>query len=99
VDLISLGLTDLSTALRITAPADPRLRQKVEELVAQVNRIGKAQVYLPVYHAALYLTPQELVQMGVNYTSVAPPPPTVVLNAIRESAQRMREQAQQTAGV
>jgi hypothetical protein len=67
--------------------------------VAQVNRIGKAKVCLPVYHAAFYLTPQELGQMGVNYTSVAPPPPTIVLHVLRESAQRMREQAQQKAGV
>jgi staphyloferrin B biosynthesis citrate synthase len=99
VDLISLGPTDLSTALGITDPTDSRLRQKVEELVAQVNRIGKAKVYLPVYHVAFYLTPQELVQMGVNYTSVAPPPPTIVLHALRESAQRIREQAKQKAGV
>ena len=98
VDLISLGPTDLSTALGITDPKDPRLRQTVEELVAKVNRIGKAKVYLPVYHAAFYLTPQELVQMGVSYTSVAPPPPTIVLNALRESAQRIREQAQQKVG-
>jgi hypothetical protein len=33
--------------------------------------------------------------MGVSYTSVAPPPPTIVLNALRESAQRIREEAQQ----
>ena len=94
-----LGPTDLSTALGITDPKDPRLRQTVEELVAKVNRIGKAKVYLPVYHAAFYLTPQELVQMGVSYTSVAPPPPTIVLNALRESAQRIREQAKQKVGV
>src|ERR671934_2188025 len=42
VDLISLGPTDLSAALGITDPNDPRLRQTVEELVAKVNRIGKA---------------------------------------------------------
>jgi len=35
VDLISLGPTDLSTALGITDPKDPRLRQQVEELVAK----------------------------------------------------------------
>ena len=34
--------------------------------------------------------PKDLVQLGVNYTSVAPPPPTIVLNALRESAQRIR---------
>jgi len=99
VDLISLGPTDLSTALGITNPKDPRWRQTVEEGVGKVNRIGKAKVYLPVYHAAFYLTPQELVQMGVSYTSVAPPPPTIVLNALRESAQRIREQAQQRGHV
>jgi hypothetical protein len=33
--------------------------------------------------------------MGVSYTSVASPPPTVVLNALRDSAQRIREQVQQ----
>ena len=65
--------------------------------MAQVNRIGKATVYLPVYHAALYLTPQELGQMGVNSTSVAPPP-TIMLHALRESAQRLRKQAPQKAG-
>jgi 4-hydroxy-2-oxoheptanedioate aldolase len=92
VDLISLGPTDLSAALGITDPQDPRLRQTVEELIGKVNRIGKARVYVPVYHAAFYLTPKELVQLGVHYTSVAPPPPTIVLNALRESAQRIREE-------
>jgi 2-keto-3-deoxy-L-rhamnonate aldolase RhmA len=95
VDLISLGPTDLSAALGITDPSDPRLRQTVEELVRKVNRIGKAKVYLPVYHAALYLTPKDLLQLGVNYTSVAPPPPTIVLNALRESARRIREETGQ----
>jgi 2-keto-3-deoxy-L-rhamnonate aldolase RhmA len=92
VDLISLGPTDLSAALGITDPQDPRLRQTVEELIGQVNRIGKAKVYVPVYHPAFYLTPKELVQLGVHYTSVAPPPPTIVLNALRESARRIREE-------
>jgi 2-keto-3-deoxy-L-rhamnonate aldolase RhmA len=95
VDLISLGPTDLSAALGITDPSDPRLRQTVEELVRKVNRIGKAKVYLPVYHAAFYLTPKELLQLGVHYTSVAPPPPTIVLNALRESAKRIRDETAQ----
>ena len=79
VDLISLAPTDLSMALGITDPSDPRLRQTIEELVQKVQRIGKAKVYVPVYHSAFYLTPKELLQLGVNYTSVAPPPPTIVL--------------------
>ncbi len=95
VDLISLGPTDLSAALGITDPKDPRLRQTIEGLVARVNGIGKARVYLPVYHPAFYVTPRELLQMGVSYTSVAPPPPTIVLNALRDSARRIREEAGQ----
>ena len=57
-----------------------------------MQRIGKAKVYVPVYHSAFYLTPKELMQLGVNYTSVAPPPPTIVLRALRESAQRIRDE-------
>ena len=95
IDLISLGPTDISLALGISDPQDPRLKQSFEELAGKVNKVGKAKVYIPVYHSALYLTPQELIQMGVNYTSVAPPPPTIVLNALRDSAKRIREETQQ----
>ena len=98
VDLISLGPTDLSAALGITDPKDPRLRQTFEELAAKVNGVGKAKVYIPVYHPALYLTPRDLTQIGVSYTSVAPPPPTIVLNSLRESAKRIREEAPLKAG-
>lgn len=94
IDLISLGPTDLSAALGITDPSDPRLRQTVEALVQKVNRIGKAKVYVPVYHPAFYMTPKDLIQMGVNYTSVAPPPPTIVLKALQESASRIRAEIQ-----
>lgn len=83
-------------ALGITDPSDPRLRQTIEELVEKVRRVGKAKVYVPVYHAAFYLTPKELLQLGVNYTSVAPPPPTIVLKALQESAQRIRDEAGQS---
>ena len=92
VDIISLGPTDLSAALGITDPRDPRLRQTFEQLAARVNKVGKAKVYIPVYHPALYLTPPELLKIGVSYTSVAPPPPTIVLNALRDSAKRIREE-------
>lgn len=90
VDVISLGPTDISTALGLTDPNDPRLRQEFEGLAARVNAVGKAKVYIPVNHAALRLSPQDLLAMGVNYTSVAPAPPTIVLNALRESAARIR---------
>ena len=49
-------------------------------------------MYIPVNHSALRLSPQELLDMGVNYTSVAPAPQTIVLNSLKESAARIREQ-------
>jgi 2-keto-3-deoxy-L-rhamnonate aldolase RhmA len=91
VDLIALGPTDISAALGFTERGDPRLRQAFEELAGKVKKVGKAGLYIPVYHSALYLTPQDLIQMGVNYTSVAPAPPIIVLNSLRESAKRIRE--------
>lgn len=95
VDVISLGPTDISTALGMTDPDDPRLRQTFVDLAARINAVGKAKVYIPVNHSALRLSPQDLLNMGVNYTSVAPAPPTIVLNALRQSAARIREQTAQ----
>ena len=97
VDLIALGPTDISAALGITDPADPRLRQTFVELVAKVRVVGKAKAYVPVNHAALRFSPRELLDMGVSYTSVAPAPPTIVLNALKESAQRIREESARAA--
>ena len=93
VDVISLGPTDISAALGFTDPADPKLRQTFVDLAAKVNAVGKARVYIPVNHVACRFTPRELLEMGVNYTSVAPAPPTIVLNALRESAARIREES------
>ena len=97
VDLISLGPTDISTALGMTNPNDPRLRETFVTLAGRINAVGKAGVYIPVNHSALRLTPRELLDMGVNYTSVAPAPPTVVLNSLKESAGRIREETSRTS--
>jgi len=93
VDIIALGPTDISTALGLTDPADPRLRETFVELAAKVNAVGKAKVYIPVNHAACRFTPQDLLNMGVNYCSVAPAPPTIVLNALKASAQNIRQES------
>jgi 2-keto-3-deoxy-L-rhamnonate aldolase RhmA len=93
VDLIALGPTDISTVLGMTDPTDPRLKETFEELAAKVKAVGKAGVYIPVNHAACRFTPQDLLKMGVNYSSVAPAPPTIVLNALKASAKNIREEA------
>ena len=93
VDLIALGPTDISTALGMTDPYDPRLKQTFQELAAKIKAVGKAGVYIPVNHAACRFTPQDLLAMGVNCSSVAPAPPTIVLNALKASVQNIREEA------
>jgi 2-keto-3-deoxy-L-rhamnonate aldolase RhmA len=92
VDVIALGPTDISTALGLTDPADPKLRDTFVELAAKVNSVGNARVYIPVNHAACRFTPQDLISMGVNYCSVAPAPPTIVLNALKATAANIREE-------
>ena len=99
VDLIALGPTDISTALGMTDPADPRLKQTFEELAATVKAVGKAGVYIPANHAACRFTPQDLLKMGVNYSSVAPAPPTIVLNALKASAEKIREEVAKSVAV
>ena len=93
VDLIALGPTDISTVLGMTDPTAPRLKETFEELADTVNAVGKAGVYHPGNHAACRFTPQDLLKMGVNYSSVAPAPPTIVLNALKASAKNIREEA------
>ena len=85
VDLVSIGPTDLSQALGVTDPADPRLRDKVNEMADSVKRIGKAKLQIPMNHPALPLSPPELVALGVGYTHVAPAPPAILLSQMRES--------------
>ena len=85
VDLVSIGPTDLSQALGVTDPTDPRLRDKVNEIAAQVKAIGKAKLQIPMGHAALPLTPQELLELGVGYTHVAPAPPAILMRQFMDS--------------
>ena len=98
VDLVALGPTDLSETLGVTDPKDPRLRQKVEEIAAIVRRVGKAKLSIPVNHAALPLTPQDLMELGAGYTHVGPSPVAAVLNTLRESVKRVREQMSRPVG-
>ena len=92
VDLISFGPTDISAAIGVTDPRDPRLRQWFEELTAKVKKIGKAKISVPAYHRALYFTPKELLAMGVCYTSVGRPVGGA-FNALKESLKQARQDA------
>ena len=80
VDLVAIGPTDLSQAIGASGPSDPRLMDKVREVADVVKAVGKAKLQIPINHAALPLGPRDLMELGVGYTHVAPPPPSVLLN-------------------
>ena len=91
VDLVAVGPTDLSQTLGASGPDDPRLRAKVEEIAARVSGVGKAKLQFPMDHAAFPLSPKELLDLGVGYSHVAPPPPAILLKALREGVRRAHE--------
>ena len=91
VDLVSIGPTDLSQALSVTDPADSRLRDKVNEIAAQVKAIGKAKLQIPMNHAALPLDARDLMELGVGYTHVAPAPPAILMKQFMDSVSEIHE--------
>ncbi len=91
VDLVSIGPTDLSQALGVTDPTDSRLRDKVNEIAAQVKAIGKAKLQIPMNHAALPLDARDLMELGVGYTHVAPAPPAILMKQFMDSVSEIHE--------
>ena len=92
IDLVSIGPTDFSQALGVTDPADPRLRAGIEGLAARVKRIGKAKLQIPMNHAAFPLGPKELLELGVGYCHVSPPPPAALLRSLRDRMKSIRDE-------
>jgi len=79
IDLVAIGPTDFSESMGIRDPGDPRLRDKLNELARKVKQIGKAKLAIPMGHPALPLGPQDLLDLGVGYSHVAPAPPQILL--------------------
>jgi 2-keto-3-deoxy-L-rhamnonate aldolase RhmA len=92
VDIVSIGPTDFSEYMGIRDPNSLELRSKIRELAAQVKNIGKAKLAFPMNHPALPLSAKELVELGVGYCHVAPPPPAVLLRSLRERVQNIHQE-------
>ena len=92
IDLVAIGPTDLSQAIGAAGPDDPRLMDKVREVSDAVKSVGKAKLQIPINHAALPLGPRDLIELGVGYTHVAPPPPSVLLNDMRRRVSEIRSE-------
>ena len=92
VDLVSIGPTDFSEYMGIRDPSSPELRARIKELADKIKGIGKAKMQFPMNHAALPMGPKELLELGVGYTHVAPPPSAVLMRSLQERLQDIREQ-------
>ena len=91
IDLVALGPTDLSQTLGVTEPTDPRLRAEVEKIAAQVKEAGNAKLQIPMNHPAFPLAAQEMLDLGVGYTHVAPPPPAILMREMRNAVRGIHE--------
>ena len=72
VDLIAIGPGDLSAALGVSDPRDPRLRETIEHVASTLRRVGKARMAFPLGLSAYPVTPAHLREMGVAYSNCYP---------------------------
>ena len=79
-------------ACPIRLPGSPVLRAKLEELAGRVKQIGKAKLAFPMNHAAMPLSAKELIDLGVGYCHVSPPPPAVLLRSMRDRVQNIYQE-------
>lgn len=97
VDIVSIGPTDFSEFMGIRDPQSPVLRAKLKELADKIKQIGRAKLAFPMNHAAMPLGPQELMELGVGYTHVAPPPTSLLLRSLRERIQNIYQATGRTS--
>jgi 2-keto-3-deoxy-L-rhamnonate aldolase RhmA len=90
VDLIAIGPGDLSAALGVTDPRDPRLRETIEGVAATLRRVGKARMAFPLGLAAFPVTPAYLREMGVVYSNCYPGDLGRLLQSYQAQIQRLR---------
>ena len=84
IDLVAIGPNDLAQTLGVRDATDPRLRSKVEEIAQRVRSVGKAKLAIPTNNAMLPITPEGLVELGVGYSHVGPPPTAVLLQSMQD---------------
>ncbi len=91
IDLVAIGPTDFSEYMGIRDPSDPRLKARLKELADQVRKIGKAKLAVSMDHPAMPLSAQELLDLGVGYSHVAPSPPAILLRSMQQKLQNVHQ--------
>jgi len=92
VDLVSIGPTDFSEYMGIRDPGSQVLRDEIKKLADKIKAVGKAKMQIPMNHAALPMGPKELLDLGVGYTHVSPPPTAVLLRSLRDRMENIRQE-------
>ena len=79
--------------LSVMAEDDKALAEveEIAEIAEIVKRVGRARLSIPMNHAALPLGPKDLLDLGVGYTHVGPPPPAILLRSMQGSVRRVNE--------
>jgi len=97
LDLVVIGPSDMSQALGVQGPEDPRLLETVERVAATLRQIGKARLAFQMGHPALPLGPTQLQAMGVVYSNCAPPPYRRMMESLRQQVDQIRSQLGESA--
>ena len=92
LDLIAIGPSDLSQALGISDPADPKLKQVIEEVSRRLKKVGQARMTLPLGNASFPVTVAELKRLGVAYTNCNPADVSRLLSSYRQQMKDIRAQ-------
>lgn len=90
IDLVAIGPTDFSEYMGIRDPQSPVIRSRLAELASEVKAAGGAKLSIPMNHPAYPLSARELLELGVGYTHVAPPPPALLLRSLQERLANIR---------
>jgi 2-keto-3-deoxy-L-rhamnonate aldolase RhmA len=89
VDLIAVGPGDMSAALGVTDPRDPRLKETIDGVAATLKTVGKARMAFAMGLAAYPVTVAQLAAMGVAYSNVWPGDVGRLLQSYRRQVQQI----------
>jgi 2-keto-3-deoxy-L-rhamnonate aldolase RhmA len=94
VDLVTVGIHDLAESMGIRQANDPALRKVATEVAQRITDLGKARMGFSFGHSVLTLSMPELMEMGVSYVNVLPPPEVRLRMMLSELVASLRKEAE-----
>jgi len=93
VDLVTVGVHDLAESLGIRKANDQRLRAIVVDVAERIRGLGRARMGFSVGHPVLAMSVSELMEIGVSYINVLPPPEVRLRIMLSELVDDLRKEA------